>query len=197
MRIGINIDGILRNILNKAISTHKKYYKSEIDIKEITDYDLEKYFTFENDESLEKFLYEDCSLEIYGGADEIEDHIITKLNSFITENLETHEVILLTRECGRAIPSTLFFLSKSSCMCKNIKFVRSYDEMWEECDLLLTTFPHFNKNKPKDKILVKVERNYNKGMESDYELKSSKEFFEEGYLDQIINTKKVDYKELN
>ena len=56
MKIGITIDGVLRNLLKKCITTHKKYYKSEINIKEITDYNLDKYFEFEDEDSLEKFL---------------------------------------------------------------------------------------------------------------------------------------------
>ena len=69
MIIGINIDGVLRNHLNKLIITHKKYHQSEIDVKDIVDYDLEKYFKFtDDDDSLDKFLYEDCSLEIFGSA---------------------------------------------------------------------------------------------------------------------------------
>jgi len=196
MKIGITIDGVLRNLLKKCIITHKKYYQSDIDIKEIIDYDLDKYFEFENEESLDKFLYEDCSLEIFGYSDEIEDHVISKLNEFITRNLEHHEIVLLTRECGRAIPATLFFLSKTGSMCRNIKFIRSYDEMWDECDLLLTSFPHFIENKPDNKTLIKVERNYNKDVSSDYQIKSASEFLEEGYLEKIISTKKVEHKEL-
>ena len=70
MIIGINVDGVLRNNLTKLISTHKKYYQSDIDINDIKDYDLKNYFPFEEEgESLEKFLYEDCSLELFGYAD--------------------------------------------------------------------------------------------------------------------------------
>tara|TARA_B100001094_G_C18109783_1_gene760479 strand:- start:768 stop:1373 length:606 start_codon:yes stop_codon:yes gene_type:complete len=201
MTIGINIDGVLRNYLEKFISTHKKYYKSDIDIKDITDYDLEKYFTFEESEgentsSFLKFSYEDCSLEIYGSADEIEEYAVTKLNNFISENQENIKVKILTRECGRAIPSTLFFLSKTGSMCKNIKFVSSYEDMWEECDILVTTFPKSLETKPKNKISVKVERQYNKKINSDYTVKTLSEFLEKDYINKLINTETVDHKEL-
>jgi|TARA_R110002020_G_scaffold107916_5_gene250436 hypothetical protein len=201
MTIGINIDGVLRNYLEKFISTHKKYYKSEVKIEDIIDYDIEKYFSFEGDENMEpssflKFSYEDCSLEIYGSADEIEEYVVTKLNNFISNNQEKIKVKLLTRECGRAIPSTLFFLSKTGSMCKNIKFVSSYEDMWEECDILVTTFPKSLETKPKDKISVKVERHYNKKINSDYAVKTLTEFLEEEYINKIINTETVEHKEL-
>lgn len=199
MIIGINIDGVLRNHLNKLIITHKKYHQSEIDVKDIVDYDLEKYFKFtDDDDSLDKFLYEDCSLEIFGSADEIEDNVITKLNTFISKNREKLTVKIMTRECGRAIPATLFFLSKTGSMCKEIKFINSYEEMWDECDILVTTFPKVLETKPKNKISIKIERNYNKKIKSNKIIKNLSDFLEdEDYINKITSTKTVDYKELN
>ena len=197
MIIGINVDGVLRNNLTKLISTHKKYYQSDIDINDIKDYDLKNYFPFEEEgESLEKFLYEDCSLELFGYADEIEDHVVTKLNSFISKNSEEITVKILSRECGRAIPGTLFFLSKTGSMCKNIKFVNSYEEMWEECDMLVTSFPKSLETKPKDKISIKIERLYNKGIKADHSLKTLSDFLEKEQINKLINTETVDHKEL-
>ena len=42
MIIGVNIDGVLRNLLNKLISTYEKYYEGKVDVKDITDYDIRK-----------------------------------------------------------------------------------------------------------------------------------------------------------
>lgn len=202
MIIGVNIDGVLRNLLNKLISTYEKYYEGGVDVKDITDYELEKHFSFNisgstSTSTLPQFFYEDCSLEIFGYANEIEEHIVSKLNEFIKRLGENHEVILLTRECGRAIPSTLFFLSKTGSMCKNIKVIPSYKEMWDECDVLITTFPEVLKTKPEGKISIKVNREYNKNEMGDYSVENTSEIFEEGYLERIINTETVEYKELN
>ena len=149
-------------------------------------------------DSLDKFLYEDCSLEIFGSADEIEDNVITKLNTFISKNREKLTVKIMTRECGRAIPATLFFLSKTGSMCKEIKFINSYEEMWDECDMLVTTFPKVLETKPKNKISIKIERNYNKKIKSNKIIKNLSDFLEdEDYINKITSTKTVDYKELN
>tara|TARA_R110001583_G_scaffold174803_1_gene329298 strand:+ start:205 stop:813 length:609 start_codon:yes stop_codon:yes gene_type:complete len=202
MKIGINIDGVLRNLLGKLIATHDKYYDGDVDINSIVDYELEKYFDFAisgetSGGTLTQFFYEDCSLEIFGYANEIEDQIVKKLNDFIKVCGEDNKVILLTRECGRAIPSTLFFLSKTGAMCKNIKVIPSYKEMWDECDILITTFPEVLKTKPEGKVSIKIERKYNKNDKADYSSKSTTEVLEEGYIEKIINTKTVEYKELN
>ena len=82
-------------------------------------------------------------------------------------------------------------------MCKNIKVIPSYKEMWDECDLLITTFPEVLNTKPDNKISIKVERRYNKEVRGDYSVKNTSEIFEEGYLEKIINTKTVEYKEID
>ena len=74
-------------------------------------------------------------------------------------------------------------------MCKNIKVIPSYKEMWDECDMLITTFPEVLKTKPEDKIAIKIEREYNKKDKADYSSKSTTEVLEEGYIEKIINTK--------
>ena len=71
MRIGINIDGVLRNLLGKLTTTFEKYFDKEVSVEDIKDYDLEKYFEFNDEDSLDKLLYEDCSLEIFGYSSEI------------------------------------------------------------------------------------------------------------------------------
>jgi len=197
MRIGINIDGVLRNLLGKLTTTFEKYFDKEVSVEDIKDYDLEKYFEFNDEDSLDKLLYEDCSLEIFGYSSEIEDQVVTKLNNFIRENLDKNEIVLLSRECGRAIPSTLFFLSKTGCMAKEIKFVSSYEEMWDHCDILVSTFPKALESKPMDKKSIKINRLYNKDIVSDYNIDKTVDLFEEGYIDKIINTKTVEHKELN
>ena len=82
-------------------------------------------------------------------------------------------------------------------MCKNIKVIPSYKEMWDECDILITTFPEVLKTKPEGKISIKVDRKYNKNETGDYSVEKTSEIFEEGYLERIINTETVEYKELN
>ena len=197
MRIGITIDGVLRNFLEKLTKTYKKYFDNEVLVEDIKDYNLENYFSFNEEDSLNKLLYEDCSLEIFGYADEIENQVVTKLNGFIGERSDKDEIILISRECGRAIPSTKFFLSKTGCMVKEIRFVTSYEEMWELCDILVTTFPKALEIKPKNKKSIKINRLYNKDINSDSTIENTIDLFEEGYIDTIINTKTVEHKELN
>jgi hypothetical protein len=50
--------------------------------------------------------------------------------------------------------------------------------MWDEIDVLLTANPTLLLEKPKDKIVVKFNTNYNKNVDCEYEINSLKEFDE-------------------
>ncbi len=134
-----------------------------------------KLLNVKNKVTLEEFMYEKCTLEIFGYANEIVSSAIETLNNLILENPE-HEFIIITREGGLAIPSTLFFLSKTKSMCPNIKFVTEYEKVWDHVDVMITDHPTIIKTKPKNKICVRVEKEYNKLMtQSDLNIKTIKE----------------------
>jgi hypothetical protein len=48
--------------------------------------------------------------------------------------------------------------------------------MWNEVDILLTANPELLLEKPHDKIVVKYNTNYNKQIDSEYEISSLSEF---------------------
>jgi hypothetical protein len=113
--------------------------------------------------TLEEFMYEKCTLEIFGYANEVVSSAVETLNNLILENPE-HEFIIITREGGLSIPSTLFFLSKTKSMCPNIKFVTEYEKVWDYVDVMITDHPTIISTKPKEKVCVKIEKEHNKLM---------------------------------
>lgn len=195
MKIGISIDGVLRDFLGKVGDTYEKYFPTEEDKDpiEILDYDLEKWLEFPEEENkqgemefdpnfeeskfmeeeqtieivktknkvtVDEFLYEKCTLEIFGYANEITASAMETLNNLILEHPE-HEFIILSREGGLAIPSTLFFLSKTKSICPNIKFVTEYSKVWDYVDVMVTDHPSILKSKPSNKLSVVVDKIYN------------------------------------
>lgn len=209
MKIGVSIDGVLRDLFGKIEDTHQKYFPSENDehIK-VLDYDFDKWLTFPEEETkqaelefnpefnedqflteeqdltfnnninkvtVEEFLYEKCTLEIFGYANEEIHSVVESLNQIIIENPE-HEFIIISREIGMSIPSTFFFLSKTKCMCQNIKFVKEYESVWDHVDVMITDHPKIINSKLKDKICVKIEKEFNKlNVQSNINIKSIKE----------------------
>ena len=84
MKIGITIDGVIRDFITKFELVYDKYYpvideetgENMVIERDIKDLDLLKYFKFSGETNeLNKFMYVDASLEIFGHAGEV------KLNS--------------------------------------------------------------------------------------------------------------------
>jgi len=189
MKIGISINEVLRDFVGQFGYVYSKYI-NEVDLKEnpVTDWNLIDFFSFDNEEELNKFLYTEASYEVFAIADQLHDNVVTKLNGFITEMTdEEHEVILISREANKSIPSTLFFLSKLGFAGNNIQFVMDTVKKWDDIDVLITANPIALKGKPEGKISVKVNATYNKDEESDYEIENIIDLFEnQELLEKIL-----------
>lgn len=124
--------------------------------------------------TIEEFLYEKCTLEVYGYANELVSSAVETLNQLILEN-PNYEFMIITREGGLSIPSTLFFLSKTKSTCPNIKFVTEYSKVWDYVDVMITDHPKILESKPLGKQSIIVDKEYNQNFESGYRVKTIKE----------------------
>jgi hypothetical protein len=128
--------------------------------------------------TVQDFVYDKCCLEIFGYAEEVLDgvvHSINELDLHIKEKGLDVTLIITSRETGRSIPATLFFLSKTGCMLQNIKFTLGTTDCWEFVDCMITDHPEILKSKPEGKKTIKIEKEYNQEIQSDYTIKSVKE----------------------
>jgi 5'(3')-deoxyribonucleotidase len=195
MKVAISINEILRDTLSQMDYTYSKYIsgkESTITKEEITSFNLEDHFAFESKKDLNRFLYDEASLEIFGHADQMIENLMTKFNMFLVgiEEEEEHTIELVSREFLKSIPSTLFFLSKLGCRASNIRFVKQYEEEWGDVDVLITANPVALKNKPSNKISVKINAPYNSDCQGDFELDSILDFIkDEALRTKILNTK--------
>ena len=209
MIVGITIDGVVRDFITKFESVYDKYYPVEEDteteeqeeIRErvIDTLDLLEHFHFkEGEEELNKLLYVDASLEIFGHAGEVKLNSVEHLNQLhnIIEDMG-HTPIVISKELNNSKPATLFFLSKLSTKVNNIVFVRDYDKKWEYVDVLITANPTTLNSKPNDKISIKVINHYNKNCNSDYTIVDIKELLDDKkLLGKILNTETVDFEDV-
>ena len=201
MKIGITINEVLRDFIGQFAYTYNKYIE-EIDItnEDITSFNLIDFFKFDDINKLNRFLYSEAPLEIFGHADQISDGLMNHFNHFLADMADDgeHEIILISREVDKSIPSTFFFLSKTGCRATNIKFVTTYADKWNDVDVLITANPQTLEAKPSGKISVKVNVPYNKDVASDYEINSILDFIrDEDLRDRILNTKITTYEEIN
>ena len=209
MIVGITIDGVVRDFITKFESVYDKYYpveegdeteeQEEIKERVIDTLNLLEHFHFKDgEEELNKLLYVDASLEIFGHAGEVKLNSVEHLNQLhnIIEDMG-HTPVVISKELNNSKPATLFFLSKLSAKVNNIVFVRDYDKKWDHVDVLITANPTTLNSKPNDKISIKVINHYNKNCDSDYTIVDIKELLDDKkLLGKILNTETVDFEDV-
>ena len=124
---------------------------------------------------------------------------MNRFNTFLMDikDDEEHEIELVSREIDKSIPSTYFFLSKTSCRADKIRFVQNYAQKWDGLDVLITANPQALEAKPSGKISVKVKTQYNKDVAADYEIDSILDFIkDESLREKILNSKITSYEEI-
>jgi len=200
LRIGISLNEVLRDFIGQFVYTYSKYIgESTVKEGEVTSFNLLDHFKFKDLAELNQFLYLESPLEIFGHADQVSDGLMTHFNQFLTDikDDEEHEIILVSKEASKSIPSTYFFLSKTGCRIEKINFVQDSVKEWDGIDVLITANPDALNNKPNAKTSVKVKASYNQNAKSDYELNSILEFIKDTNLrEKILNNKPTTYEEI-
>ena len=189
MRIAIEINGVLRNTLNKIEQTYQKYmidktdgleneesFKYEMSLP-VDSLNLKNHFKFQTDEELYSFLYEEFPMEIFGHSQSSEYSTFNDLNDLYIKLRDKHELLIVSDEMGRSKPASLFFLSKFGCQLEKVKFYSNItiNSMWDDIDVLLTSNPTLLLEHPDDKIVIKYQTGYNKHIKSNNSITSIKE----------------------
>jgi len=190
MRIGIELNGVLRDTLKKIQQEYEKWYlnnpfkeeNEEEDFKhevmsDLTSLDIMNHLKFKNEDELYDFLYKEHTMEIFGHAGSVEPSGLLELNEFYLDMREFHDIIVVSDEIGKSKPASLFFISKFGCLVESVKFYSesTINSLWDSVDILLTANPKLLLNHPKNKIVIKFNTTYNEGIESDFNISSLKE----------------------
>ena len=190
MRIGIELNGVLRDTLKKIQQEYEKWYlnnpfkeeNEEEDFKhevmsDLTSLDIMNHLKFKNEDELYDFLYKEHTMEIFGHAGSVEPSGLLELNEFYLDMRESHDIIVVSDEIGKSKPASLFFISKFGCLVESVKFYSesTINSLWVSVDILLTANPKLLLNHPKNKIVIKFNTTYNEGIESDFNISSLKE----------------------
>jgi hypothetical protein len=189
MRIGIEINGVLRNTMGKIEQTYEKFlisktegieenedFKYEMNLP-VTSLSLNDHFKFKEPEDLFSFLYEEFPMEIFGHSQSTEYTTFNDLNDVYINLRDNHDFVIVSDEIGRSKPASLFFLSKFGCQLEKVVFYSNFtiNSMWNEIDILLTANPSLLLKYPSDKILIKFETDYNKQVDHPNTITSIKE----------------------
>ena len=187
MKIGIEINGVLRDTLKKIQEVYQKWnidnpfleeeeFKYEV-FSDVTSLDISKHLKFRDEDDPYNFLYKEYTMEIFGHAGSVEISGMIDLNDFYLDMRENFDILIVSDEIGKSKPASLFFLSKFGCLVETVKFYSesTINLLWDSVDILLTANPKLLLNHPENKIIIKFETLYNQEIESPHSIKSIKE----------------------
>lgn len=163
MKIGIELNYVIRDINSQML----KYYKKDID-KKFDDTDIEMGVTnfidslgFKGRKSKENFLYVDYPYEIFGCAKTMHRNTGVMLNNWL-EELDNKGIgcesvsIFSLKENALSIQSTYYFLSKIGCRVRDVFFPKDGKNVWNKCDVVITTNERVVRNKPEGKKVILI-----------------------------------------
>lgn len=194
MRIGIELNGVLRDTLKKIQEVYEKWYienpfleetefKYEV-ISNLTSLNISEHLKFKDEDELYNFMYKEYTMEIFGHAGSVEYNSMNDFNDLYIDLRDNHDILIISDEIGKSKPASLFFLSKFGCLVETVKFYSesTINSMWESIDILLTANPNLLLNHPNNKKVIKYETPYNKDIVVEETITSIKELKE-----KIIN----------
>lgn len=167
--IGVELNHVVRNINKQIIKYYAKAYGLDTDIDGIDDkQDIFKtYAKFNSTYEKNNFIYIDYPYETFGCANPMEKKLPTKITNWLTDitNIEDEDIRIVfysLNEEALTIQSTFFFLSKIGARVRKVFFPKSIDEVWEECDVVITARDEFfEKEIPENKKVILINRPFN------------------------------------
>jgi len=193
MKIGIDINGVLRDTIGKFKTTYEKFLidnnlenlesenSFEYKVTEpIDSLDLMNHFSFPSKEEMFSFMFEDCPMEIFGHSPSSEMTTFSDLNEIYIKHRNEIEFTIISDEISKSKPATLFFLSKFSCQFEKIIFYNEItkNQILNDFDLIVTSNPDIIINY--NNKVIKYKTLYNEKINSSKTIEKIKE------LDEII-----------
>ena len=190
MRIGIELNGVLRDTLKKIQQEYEKWFinnpfrdENEEDnfqyevLSDLTSLDISKHLKFRNEDELYDFLYKEHTMEIFGHAGSVEPSGLLDLNEFYLDMRESHDIIIVSDEIGKSKPASLFFISKFGCLVESVRFYSesTINSLWDSVDILLTANPKLLLQHPEGKMVIKFNTKYNSEINTEHSISSIKE----------------------
>ena len=189
MKIGVELNGVLRDTLKKIQQEYEKWYienpfkeedEDEFEYKvlsDLTSLDIKNHLTFKDENELYDFLYKEHTMEIFGHAGSVEPSGLLDFNDFYLDMRDDHDILIVSDEIGKSKPASLFFISKFGCLVETVKFYSesTINSLWDSVDILLTANPNLLLNHPDNKVVIKFNTTYNTDVNVKHSISSLKE----------------------
>ena len=190
MRIGIELNGVLRDTLKKIQQEYEKWYienpfkeETEFEYKvnsDLTTLNISEHLSFKDEDDVYNFLYKEHTMEIFGHAGSVETSSMMDFNDFYLNMRDEHDILVVSDEMGKSKPASLFFISKFGCLVETVKFYSesTINSLWDSVDILLTANPQLLLNHTDGKVVVKYNTTYNSDIKTKYSISKLKELEE-------------------
>jgi hypothetical protein len=174
MKLAIDLNDVIRDYSRNFVKYFKKGINHSFNEDEVEFYtnDMQQLLPFSSDEQYRRFVYEDYPFELYSKCPAVEQNLPRDLNEWLEFDLPGDDVDVMfvsPMECDLTIQSTYSFLAKIGSRVREVYFPIDSTTVWDKCDVLITANPRFFSNKKDGKILVKVNKDYNKELKGDLE----------------------------
>lgn len=177
IRIGIELDNVLRNRNKQLLKYYAKDINNEVIPDEINDKDteeVENVVKFDTIGERNRFIYIDYPFELFGCANVMDNNLATTLNNWLEElrNVETYgfDVEVFGRnEEALTIQSSYFFLSKAGCRVRGAFFPENEEELYGRYDYVFTADADFaDKMNESDKNVIFITQDNKKHPKSSW-----------------------------
>ena len=170
LTIGVELNHVVRNINKQILKCYAKEFDPSMDWDELDDHVdvFDNYCKFKSKYEKNNFLYVDYPFEIFGSANTAEKKLAVKITNWLSEitNIEDEDIRIIfysLDEDALTIQSSFFFLSKIGARVRKVIFPKKLEEVWDECDVVITARNEFfEKETPEGKKVVLINRNFNK-----------------------------------
>ena len=169
LTIGVELNHVVRNINKQILKCYAKEFDPSMEWEEMDDKCdvFEKYCKFKSKYEKNNFIYIDYPYEIFGCANTSEKKLAVKITNWLSEitNIEDEDIRIIfysLDEDAITIQSSFFFLSKIGARVRKVIFPKTINEVWEECDVVITARNQFfEEETPEGKKVVLINREFN------------------------------------
>lgn len=177
MKIGIELNNIVRDLNKQIIKYYKKDINQSFDDKNVN-YNVTNIIDsidFKSKKAKFEYMYVDYPYEIFGCAPTTHRNLAVTINNWLVslgnKEDDKYDVKLFSlKEEALSIQSTYYFLSKIGCRIREMFFPKDGIEMWDKCDVIITLNERIIDNKPEGKVVVLINKDDNKNLQEKVDL---------------------------
>lgn len=177
MKIGIELNNIVRDLNKQIIKYYKKDINQSFDDKNVN-YNVTNIIDnidFKSKKAKFEYMYVDYPYEIFGCAPTTHRNLAITINNWLislgNKEDDRYDVKFFSlKEEALSIQSTYYFLSKIGCRVREMFFPKDGVEMWKKCDVIITLNERIIDNKPEGKVVVLINKDDNKNLQGKVDL---------------------------